>query len=418
MHRDYLIIEGGRSLKGEVLVSGSKNSSLALIFASLLSEGESLLEGVPELLDVRNAIEILKFLGAKVKKVGNSLKILPKEIGCMAPDCLVRKMRASVMLIPPLLKRKGRAVVSMPGGCAIGVRPIDQHLKYFKRAGVEVEMEGGYLLLRGKKLRGCEFTFDRITVTGTMNALMLSSCIEEETYLHNVALEPEVLDLVEVLKKMGARISLKGRSALVIGKRDLKPFKHRVIPDRIEAGTLLVAGAITKGEVVLRGAIPEHLKSVIEALRRANQEVLLEDGKIYIRGKSPIKPLSLETREFPGFPTDMQAQFMALLCVAEGRSLIRERIFENRFKHVGELLRMGARIYVKGDLAQIEGVKKLYGAEVFSTDLRASAGLVLAGLRAEGITLVKDIYHLDRGYERLEEKLKKLGAKIERETQV
>ncbi len=413
---EVFFIEGGRPLKGTVKVSGSKNASLPIIMASILTEESCYLENVPDLLDTKTAIELLQSLGGEVKFEDGRLFIDPKRIRRFtAPDEMVRRMRASVLVMGPLLARFGKAIVSMPGGCSIGVRSIDQHLKVFERAGAHIEIKHGYIHLELKERRPVEYTFEVITVTGTENALLFLSSVEKRSILRNIALEPEVMDLVEVLRKMGAEIEIEGRTAIIRGSSSLKGFSHRVIPDRIEAGTLMVAGFITGGDVVLEGLRVDHLGSVVEKLREAGAEVeILSLDRIRVRGGKDIKPLSISTMEYPGFPTDMQAQFMVLCCIAKGVSEIKENIFENRFQHVAELQRMGADIHVKDRVAIVRGVEKLYGAEVYSTDLRASASLVLAGLVAEGNTIVRDIYHLDRGYERLERKLKGLGATIER----
>ncbi|MFN3870515.1 MAG: UDP-N-acetylglucosamine 1-carboxyvinyltransferase [Aquificaceae bacterium] len=413
---DSLLVEGGRPLKGEVKISGAKNASLPILMASLLSEEVCVLEKVPDLLDTRTALELLEGLGAEVEFQEGTVKIDPKDIkSFVASDDVVRRMRASVLVMGPLLARFGKALVSMPGGCSIGVRSIDQHLKVFEKAGARIEIKHGYISLELEEIKPVEHTFEVITVTGTENALLLLSKCERRSILRNIALEPEVIDLVEVLRKMGAQIEIEGRTAIIKGNSYLRGFNHRVIPDRIEAGTFMVAGFLTGGEVILKDTRVEHLGSVIEKLREAGARVdILSLDSLRVSSKGEIMPLSISTGEYPGFPTDMQAQFMVLCCLAKGVSEIRENIFENRFQHVAELQRMGADIHVKDRLAIVKGVEKLYGAEVYSTDLRASASLVLAGLVAEGTTLVRDIYHLDRGYERLEEKLKGLGATIER----
>lgn len=414
---EYLVIEGGKPLKGKVSISGSKNASLPILIASILTKDPCTLENVPDLLDTRTTIELLTHLGASVEFEKGRVFVDPSTIRTHeAPDEAVRRMRASVLVMGPLLARFGRALVSMPGGCSIGVRSIDQHLKVFERAGVSIQVKHGYIDMEVKKLKPVEYTFEVITVTGTENALMLLSSCEKRSVLRNIALEPEVMDLVEVLRKMGADVQIEDRTAIIKGSEHLKGFSHKVIPDRIEAGTLMVAGFLTNGDLILEDVRVEHLGSIIEKLREAGSEVeILSLRSLRVRGGNSIEPLSISTAEYPGFPTDMQAQFMVLCCLANGVSEIRENIFENRFQHVAELQRMGADIHVRDRTAIIRGVKKLYGAEVYSTDLRASASLVLAGLLAEGKTIVRDIYHLDRGYEKLEEKLKGLGALIERE---
>jgi len=413
---EYLLIRGGSTLRGEVNISGSKNASLPILIATLLSEEKSIILNAPDLLDIRNTIELLESIGAEVIRENGKIEVNPEKIiNCRASDENVRKMRASVLAMGPLLVRCGEAVVAMPGGCSIGLRPIDQHLRFFQSAGVDVNVKHGYIYLERKEIKPVNFTFDIITVTGTENALMFLSSIEKESILNNIAIEPEVMDLINVLRKMGADIEVEGRRAVVKGRRELAGFVHKVIPDRIEAGTFMVGAFLTGGDVTIKNVIKEHLTSVLEALEEAG--AIIEDAGnncLRVYGKGYIKPLDIETREYPGFPTDMQAQFMAMLSLAEGTSVIKENIFENRFQHVMELKRMGADIHVKGNRATIRGVKNLTGAEVFSTDLRASAALVIAGLVAEGETTVRDIYHLDRGYEFFDKKLKKLGASVQR----
>ncbi len=414
---EYFCIRGGFPLRGEIEVSGSKNASLPILMASLLSEDESEIFNTPDLLDIQNTIELLENLGVEVLCGDKSIRVYPREItNCKASDETVRKMRASVLVMGPLLVRCSKAVVSMPGGCSIGVRPVDQHLKFFSEAGVKVDVKHGYIHLEIERIKPVEFTFDLITVTGTENALMFLSSIEGKSILRNIAIEPEVMDLVEVLRKMGAEIEIEERTAIIRGTKDLKGFRHKVIPDRIEAGTLMVSAFVTKGDVTIKNLNTSHITAIIKALKEAGAEIEFPEEnslRIFSKGDT-INPLCIETREYPGFPTDMQAQFMAMLSVADGESFIRENIFENRFQHVMELKRMGANIEVSGNTAYIKGVPKLTGAEVFSTDLRASASLVIAGLIAEGETIVRDIYHLDRGYEKLDKKLKRLGAHIER----
>ncbi len=414
---EYLCIKGGNPLRGEVNVSGSKNASLPILIASLLTEEEAVIINTPDLLDVENTIDLLKSVGASVAKEGNSVKVKAEFISsCKAPDEAVRKMRASVLAMGPLLARCNKAIVSMPGGCSIGVRPVDQHLKFFESAGVEVNVKHGYIFLEKKCDKPVDFRFDVITVTGTENALMFLSSIERRSILRNIAIEPEVIDLANVLKKMGAEIEIEGRTAIIKGSSRLKGFTHKVIPDRIEAGTLMVGAFATGGDVIIKDVNVDHISKIIEALGEAGASIeRINENTIRVYNNSYcIKPISVETKEYPGFPTDMQAQFMAMLSVANGTSIIKENIFENRFQHAMELKRMGADIEIKGNTAFVRGVKELTGAEVFSTDLRASASLVIAGLIAKGETIVRDIYHLDRGYEKLDKKLKGLGAEIER----
>ncbi len=412
---DTFLVEGGTSLKGKVRVSGAKNASLPIIFSTILTKERCVIEDVPDLLDVKNACELIHLLGAEGERLDGKVLIDPSGVrSSETPESIVKKMRASVLSMGPLLARFGKARVALPGGCSIGARPIDQHLKFLVSAGAQVSVRGGYVNIEIERKRPVEFEFELITVTGTENALLYLSGVEGRSVLKNIALEPEVIDLIEVLRKMGASIELEGRTAIVEGSGELRGFEHRVIPDRIEAGTLMVAGVLTDGEVELENVIPEHLGAVIEKLKYAGAEVEMLEGGVRVRRKGELRPLEIVTEEFPGFPTDMQAQFMVMLAVTPGRSMVYESIFENRFQHVYELRKMGARIDIRGRSAYIEGVEELRGAEVISTDLRASASLVLAGLIARGTTLIRDIYHLDRGYEKLEEKLNRLGASVER----
>ncbi len=414
---DSYVIEGGARLKGRVRISGSKNSSLPILFATLLTREPCSVEGVPELLDITNALSLLRHLGTESYRVSESVYLSSERlVSYEAPHEIVRKMRASILSMGPLLARFKRAVVSMPGGCSIGLRPVDQHVKLFEKAGADVSVRHGYIHLSAKSLKPVEFDFDIITVTGTENALLLLSAVEGRSILRNVAIEPEVLDLIEVLKKMGARIELSDRTLEIEGTPFLRGFHHKVIPDRIEAGTFMVASLMTDGDITLENVNLEHLASVCSKLSECGAGIEeLPDGSVRVfRSSSEIYPTNVNTQEYPGFPTDMQAQFMSLLSVARGTSEITENIFENRFQHAAELTRMGANISIHGKTAVVRGVERLYGTEVFSTDLRASASLVLAGLIAEGTTVIRDIYHLDRGYERIDEKLRSLGASIQR----
>ncbi len=417
---DFYLVEGGKRLKGSVRVSGSKNASLPIIFATLLTSESCTIQEAPNLLDVRNALSLLEYLGAESYRVGENLYIKAERLKSHeTPHHIVRKMRASILSMGPLLVRFGEAVVAMPGGCSIGLRPVDQHIKLFERAGARVSIKHGYIHLKADKLKPIEFDFDLVTVTGTENALLLLSAVEGRSILRNVAIEPEVLDLIEVLRKMGAEIELWDRTIEIRGTPNLTGFSHRVIPDRIEAGTFMVASLITGGDIVLENIRLEHLGSVCGKLEECGgviEKIGSNRVRVYRKG-AYIHPTNIQTQEYPGFPTDMQAQFMSLLSLANGVSEITENIFENRFQHVAELSRMGADIKIHGRTAVVRGVEKISGAEVFSTDLRASAGLVLAGLVAEGRTTIRDIYHLDRGYEFIDKKLRKLGASIERLTE-
>ncbi len=417
---DKIIVEGGARLQGEVVVSGAKNAALPILAASLLAEGRHLFRNVPKLADVATMGKLLGTMGARAERgtgaQDDSVEIqVPASVSPEAPYDLVKTMRASVLVLGPLVARYGRARVSLPGGCAIGARPIDQHLKGLERLGATVSLEHGYVEAKAKRLRGATFTFDVITVTGTENLLMAASLAQGRTVLENAAREPEVEELARVLNRMGARISGAGTGEITIeGVDALKPVEHAILPDRIEAGTLLVAGALTEGNVLVRRAVPEHLEAVIEKLRAAGATITAEDGGLRVKGPKEIRPVDIKTQPHPGFPTDMQAQLMVLLTVADGSSVITENVFENRYMHVLELSRMGADIRVDGHTAIVKGVKGLSGAPVMATDLRASASLVLAGLRAAGRTEVQRVYHLDRGYDGLEKKLGGLGANIRR----
>ena len=405
---------------GKVQVSGSKNATLPLMAAALLGEGPTTLRNVPDLADVTTLLQLLRTKGAEAERVpGAERHVLRIRAGGdlvpEAPYDLVRKMRASVLVLGPLLARFGRARVSLPGGCAIGARPIDQHLKGFQALGAEISLEGGYVEARAKRLRGATVRFDKITVTGTENVLMAAVLAEGTTVLENAAREPEVEDLARALVTMGARIQGAGTDLITIeGVTRLDGVRHSVIPDRIEAGTLLVAAAITRGNVHVEGVVPAHLDALVGKLRETGCTVERTPGGLHLRGPDVPKPVDVQTTEHPGFPTDMQAQLMALLSVADGTSVMSENIFENRFMHVAELRRMGADIRVEGHTAVVKGVHTLSGAPVMATDLRASASLILAGLRASGVTRVARVYHLDRGYEGLERKLQTLGARTTR----
>ena len=412
-----IVIRGGARLHGEVHVSGSKNAALPILASALLARGRSTFRNVPALGDVRTMGRLLARLGADVEDAGKGVMRIDttNAAGHEAPYELVKTMRASVLVLGPLVARGGRARVSLPGGCAIGARPIDQHLKGLEAMGARIELARGYVNASARRLRGASIVFDMVTVTGTENLMMAAALARGRTTLENAAREPEVEELGRVLNKMGARISGAGTSLVTIdGVDELTPIEHSVIPDRIEAGTLLVAGAITGGNVLLRDCLPEHLDAVIAKLRAAGAEVAADGDGIRVRGKAEFRPADVSTQPFPGFPTDMQAQFMVLMTRARGQSVLSETIFENRFMHVPELMRMGADIHIEGRTAIVRGPTKLAGATVMATDLRASACLVLAGLIARGKTEVLRIYHLDRGYDRLDKKLRALGADIRR----
>jgi len=412
-----IVIRGGARLHGEVHVSGSKNAALPILASALLARGRSTFRNVPALGDVRTMGRLLTRLGAEVEDAGKGVMRIDTTdaSGHEAPYELVKTMRASVLVLGPLVARRGRARVSLPGGCAIGARPIDQHLKGLEAMGARIELARGYVNASARRLRGASIVFDMVTVTGTENLMMAAALARGRTTLENAAREPEVEELGRVLNKMGARITGAGTSLITIeGVDELTPIEHSVIPDRIEAGTLLVAGAITGGNVLLRDCLPEHLDAVIAKLRAAGAEVAADGDGIRVRGKAEFQPADVSTQPFPGFPTDMQAQFMVLMTRARGQSVLSETIFENRFMHVPELMRMGADIHIEGRTAIVRGPTKLAGATVMATDLRASACLVLAGLIARGTTEVLRIYHLDRGYDRLDKKLRALGADVRR----
>jgi UDP-N-acetylglucosamine 1-carboxyvinyltransferase len=418
---DKLLIRGGRSLQGEVQISGAKNATLPELCAAILTPEPVRLRNVPRLQDVSTMRKLLLNMGVQVSEQdGNELLINAGPLHTPeAPYELVKTMRASVLALGPLLARFGHAKVSLPGGCAIGSRPVDQHLKGLTAMGAEIAVEHGYMLasLGGgrKRLKGARITTDMVTVTGTENFLMAAALAEGETILENAAQEPEIPDLAEMLIAMGARIEGHGSSRIRIqGVEALHGCTHQVVADRIEAGTFLCAVAAAGGDVFLKDGRADHLDAVIEKLQAAGAQVQAVQGGIRIQSQGRLQAQSFRTTEYPGFPTDMQAQFMALNCISEGASRSTETIFENRFMHVNELLRLGANIQIEGKVAVVQGVKRLSGATVMATDLRASASLVIAGLVAEGETVVDRIYHLDRGYDRMESKLRGLGADIER----
>jgi UDP-N-acetylglucosamine 1-carboxyvinyltransferase len=422
---DKLLIRGGRPLKGEVLISGAKNAALPQLCAALLTEEPVTLHNVPQLQDVATMLKLLRHMGASAERGTehpDQVRIDASQIGSPeAPYDLVKTMRATIMVLGPLLARFGATRVSLPGGCAIGSRPVDQHIKGLQLMGADIAVEHGYIVARvdgkNRRLKGARISTDMITVTGTENLLMAATLAEGETVLENAAQEPEVVDLAELLIRMGARIEGHGGSRIRIeGVERLRAPEggHRVIPDRIEAGTFLCAVAAAGGEVLLQGARADHLEVVIDKLREAGTEIECGGDWIRVRAAGRPRAVSIRTSEYPLFPTDMQAQFMAVNCIAEGSARVTETIFENRFMHVNEMLRLGASIEVDGNTAVVHGVQRLSGATVMATDLRASASLVIAGLVAEGDTVVDRIYHLDRGYDRMEAKLRKLGADIER----
>ena len=418
---DKLLIRGGRKLHGEVRISGAKNAALPELCAALLTDQPVVLGNVPRLQDVATMLTLIRNMGVHVERNEegevriDSARLSSPE----APYELVKTMRASVLALGPLMARFGEATVSLPGGCAIGSRPVDQHIKGLQAMGAEIVVEHGYMIAKlpkgRERLHGANIRTDMITVTGTENFLMAATLAEGETVLENAAMEPEISDLAEMLISMGARIQGHGTSRIhIVGVDKLSGCNHRVVADRIEAGTFLCAVAATGGDVVLRHGRADHLEAVIDKLREAGASVAAVADGIHLHADGRLAAQSFRTTEYPGFPTDMQAQFMVLNAIADGSSKVTETIFENRFMHVNELVRLGARIQVDGKFAVIEGVERLSGATVMATDLRASASLVIAGLVAEGETLVDRIYHLDRGYDQMEGKLRGIGADIER----
>ena len=418
---DKIVVEGGARLAGKIPIGGAKNAALPLLAAALLPSGPSTWKNVPQLADVRTMGKLLRMLGWTVDDGERSLTIAPptgkKKPKLEAPYELVKTMRASVLVLGPLVARYGRARVSLPGGCAIGARPIDQHLKGLEAMGAKVTLEHGYVDVECKRLRGATIVLDMPTVTGCENIMMAAALAKGRTVIENAAREPEVEELGLVLNKMGAKVQGAGTPIITIeGVDELHSIEHAIIPDRIEAGTFAVAAAMTKGDVLLEGARPEHMDAMIAKLRAMGATVSAEAGGLRVKG-GEVKAADITTQPHPGFPTDMQAQFMVLACIAKGQSVIQEMIFENRYMHVPELNRMNADITVSGRTAVIRGGRPLSGASVMATDLRASASLILAGLVATGKTEVLRVYHLDRGYEAIEKKLKAVGAKIRRAKQ-
>jgi UDP-N-acetylglucosamine 1-carboxyvinyltransferase len=413
---DKIIIRGGERLIGDVEVSGSKNSTLPIFVSCLLNEGENVFSNVPDLRDVQTIIKVLRNLGVGVSQEEGFYRINATEVSSdEAPYDLVKTMRASILVLGPLVARRKKATVSLPGGCAIGARPINLHLMGLEAMGAKINLRHGYIEARADGLRGATISFDTVTVTGTENLMMAAALARGKTVLQNAAMEPEVVDLANVLNKMGAKVTGAGTNVIEIeGVKSLHAVEHRIIPDRIEAGTLMVAAGLTRGNIKVLQCPFSEMEMVIHKLRESGMEIESEGDGVRAVGTKRIRSVDIKTQPYPGFPTDMQAQFMVLMSLARGLSVISETIFENRFIHVSELRRMGADIRIQGDSAIIQGVESLGGAPVMATDLRASASLVLAGLAADGVTEVSRVYHLDRGYEELDKKLGKLGASIER----
>jgi UDP-N-acetylglucosamine 1-carboxyvinyltransferase len=413
---DKIIVKGGRRLEGEVRVSGAKNAALPILVSALLTDGWNTFSNVPALMDIESTKNLLSTLGAQVVDEDGTVRINASGLNSHeAPYDLVRKMRASILVLGPLLARLKKARVSLPGGCAIGARPINLHLKGLASLGAKIDLKHGYVEASAPRLVGSDIYLDFPTVTGTENLMMAAALAEGKTLLRNAACEPEVVALADVLNQMGADIRDAGTAMMTIhGVPALSPVSASIIPDRVEAGTLMIAAALTRGVVKISGCEPNHLQAVIHKLRLAGVVIEIDGSEIRVSGPENIASLDLKTAVYPGFPTDMQAQFMVLMSVSRGLSIISETIFENRFMHVSELKRMAADITVSGNTALIKGVSTLSGAPVMASDLRASASLVLAGLVAKGTTEINRVYHLDRGYEALDQKLTGLGAAIKR----
>ncbi|MDR1398066.1 MAG: UDP-N-acetylglucosamine 1-carboxyvinyltransferase [Desulfarculales bacterium] len=417
---DQLVIEGGRPLVGNVKISGSKNAALPIMCASLLTSGRNRIHNVPDLRDVRTMTKLLTMLGAETAAPQtNSITIDTSNAeGIEAPYDLVKTMRASVLALGPLLVRHGQARVSLPGGCAIGERPIDQHLKGLSALGAKIDLDGGYIMAHAKRLKGAAIDMDLVTVTGTENLIMAATLAKGETIIRNAAREPEIVDLAQALNSAGARIEGAGEAVIRIrGVDEIMPLEHSVMPDRIEAGTFMVAAGITKGELCIANPPLEHLTVIIGKLKEAGLRFQQTPKGLVVSARRAPRAVSIITGPYPGFPTDMQAQFMALMAVSTGSSVIQETIFENRMMHTSELRRLGANIEVNGSVAVVSGSRHLTGAPVMATDLRASACLVLAALAAEGQTKISRVYHLDRGYEYIDRKLSQAGAVVKRQAE-
>ncbi len=412
---DKIVIHGGERLRGSVSISGAKNAALPIIVSSLLTEGWNTFHNVPDLADIKTIKKLLVSLGTECEGVG-SLGVNARSItNCEASYDLVKTMRASILVLGPLVAREGRARVSLPGGCAIGARPVNLHLKALREMGAEIDLKDGYVEARVSRLHGAKIYFDISTVTGTENIMMAATLADGTTILENAAREPEVVNLAQVLVGMGAKISGAGTDRIVIeGVTSLQPVEATIIPDRIEAGTFMIAAGITGGDVKILNCDPSHLDPLIAKLTETGMIIETIPEGFHVKGGERIMSVDVKTLPYPGFPTDLQAQMIALMTVGSGIGVVTETVFENRFMHVNELMRMGADIIIEGNSAVVKGVQKLSGAPVMATDLRASASLILAGLVAEGKTEVSRVYHIDRGYERIEKKLSSLGARIER----
>ncbi len=415
---DKILVHGGYPLSGKIKISGSKNSALPILAATLLTKEQCVLRHVPDLSDTNYMLQILMYLGAQVERASGTVSVTAEKVESVAPYDVVRRMRASVCVLGPLLARCREATVSLPGGCVIGDRPIDLHLRGFEALGAAVRVEGGNVRMFTNQLKGAVINLRGKwgpTVLGTDNVMMAAVLAEGTTVIEGAASEPEVVDLANFLNKMGAKIEGAGTQRLIIeGVKELHGAEHDVIPDRIEAGTFLVAGAVCGNGVTVNRVVPEHVSAVTAALTEAGFHISTTENSVTVTPNGASQPLKISTEPYPGFPTDMQAQMCALLSTTEGKSIVTENIFPQRYMHLAEMARMGARVQIEGATALITGVEKLYGAPVMASDLRASAALVLAGLKAEGTTEISRVYHIDRGYEHLDEKLSELGAHIER----
>jgi UDP-N-acetylglucosamine 1-carboxyvinyltransferase len=415
---DKIVIKGGKPLYGDVHVSGAKNAALPVLASALLTSGENTFHNIPDLVDIKTIKKLLKSMGVQIEGEETCKVSAEKITSCDAPYDLVKTMRASILVLGPLVARMGVARVSLPGGCAIGARPVNLHIKALQDMGAHVELNNGYIEAKAKRLKGADIYFDIQTVTGTENIMMAATLAQGTTVLNNAAREPEIVNLAEVLRGMGARISGAGTDVITItGVTSLQPVEASIIPDRIEAGTFIIAAGMTHGEVNVMGCNPQHLEALINKLRDTGMKITPIAGGLKVSAGKKIHSVDLKTLPYPGFPTDLQAQMMAYMSIGSGLSVIAETVFENRFMHVSELMRMGADILIQGGSAVVRGVPALHGAQTMATDLRASASLILAALVAEGTTEISRVYHIDRGYEGIEKKFSALGANIKRMAQ-
>lgn len=412
---DKIVVRGGKPLQGDVTISGAKNAALPVLTAALLTEETCTFSNIPDLVDIKTTYKLLRNMGVEIEGDSTVQINAEKITNSVAPYELVKTMRASILVLGPLVARMGKARVSLPGGCAIGARPVNLHIKALQDMGASVELHGGYIEATADRLKGADIYFDLPTVTGTENIMMAAVLADGTTVLNNAAREPEIVNLAEVLRGMGAKISGAGTDVITItGVTSLKAVEASIIPDRIEAGTFMIAAGITNGEINILGCNPHHLEALINKLRDTGMTITSIDGGLKVSAGSKIHSVDVKTIPYPGFPTDLQAQIMAYMAIGSGLSVITETVFENRFMHVSELIRMGADILIQGGSAIVRGVPTLYGAQIMATDLRASASLILAGLVAEGTTEISRIYHIDRGYEGIEKKFSALGADIKR----